>query len=512
MDTAVSLPLPSTVEAPVDMATVSKDYCNSLISNEQPVPAHTGTREAASPPVRGSIINDYYLYHLKRYGLDAKESKDKNPQLLAGLSYMANPGAIAATNNTFPDPPVVSSSPGVPVEKSPAGGRQKQTGNSSATTTSANEQVLRTRLEDWKDGGLPLKHMLAILEGVNKIVAEFEISAAPSGWKCVWDSATCSYFYQNTSTRESSWKYPTHSLMSPAYSKLSEQPLEQAEGSNKMEAVQDGAVIQVRQKLHRRQRSGDLYSPKNLAACEEPERPQVQLDRQQQQQHWDQEVSDALGNMLPTPQEVEQRVVHGMEDMGGDNMLQPSDKLDYAGSVMCVATLPLEQQDVTESYGSQVGLVASALSQLQPAQLAEPQAADSDKSVPQGKSLEESELLLRREQHQSAAPEASTHVVEVVSGSGDAVIADLDDAGSKAPDVAEAVELSEYGLELRLLQSGEDSNYADHSQVGLQLKMSTTFPRRELQQHTPAGREKDESRLGAFGVFSLIITHYVVEL
>lgn len=45
----------------------------------------------------------------------------------------------------------------------------------------------QTRLEDWKDGGLPSKHLLAKLKEANKMVAEYEISAAPSGWKCVWD-------------------------------------------------------------------------------------------------------------------------------------------------------------------------------------------------------------------------------------------------------------------------------------------------------------------------------------
>ena len=117
MDTAVSSPAlaSSTMEVPVDMATVSfwqavvdsktnSSYYwnpatnevswtlppNSVITNEQPVPALTGTGEAAGAPVGGSL-QDYYAYYSQQiYGADAssqvqnavtEEPKDKNAQV-----------------------------------------------------------------------------------------------------------------------------------------------------------------------------------------------------------------------------------------------------------------------------------------------------------------------------------------------------------------------------------------------------------------------------------------------
>ena len=252
----------------------------------------------------------------------------------------------------------------------------------------------------------------------------------------------------------------------------------------------------------------------NEYGCVAPELPGTAADFPpnqgdvQQQHHWDQGMGDALGNMLPTPPQevvVEDQAVYGMEvmqggNMGGeDDMLQPSDELGYAGSVevetveMCVSTSPLEPQDMT--YGSQVGFAVAALSQPEPS-------AESLANVsahPSGKSLEESEVILRerllrrvmqqQQQHQAAATETPTHEVGTDGGA-----ADLEDMGGKAPDVGESVELTEYGPEVRLLQGNEDSKFADHSQVGLQLEVSTTVPTVPAREHTTAGREKkDES-------------------
>ena len=251
----------------------------------------------------------------------------------------------------------------------------------------------------------------------------------------------------------------------------------------------------------------------NEYGCVAPELPGTAADFPpnqgdvQQQHHWDQGMGDALGNMLPTPPQevvVEDQAVYGMEvmqggNMGGeDDMLQPSDELGYAGSVevetveMCVSTSPLEPQDMT--YGSQVGFAVAALSQPEPT-------AESLANVsahPSSKSLEESEVILRerllrrvmqQQQHQAAATETPTHEVGTDGGT-----ADLEDMGGKAPDVGESVELTEYGPEVRLLQGNEDSKFADHSQVGLQLEVSTTVPTVPTREHTTAGREKkDES-------------------
>lgn len=116
MDTTVSSPLPSTTETAVDTTTISfwqavvdaktnRSYYwnpatnevswtlppNSVISNEQPVPALTGTGEPAAAPVGGSL-QDYYAYYSQQiYGVDVasqgqgsvvEEAKDKNSQVI----------------------------------------------------------------------------------------------------------------------------------------------------------------------------------------------------------------------------------------------------------------------------------------------------------------------------------------------------------------------------------------------------------------------------------------------
>lgn len=224
------------------------------------------------------------------------------------------------------------------------------------------------------------------------------------------------------------------------------------------------------------------------------------------QRDWDQ---GALGNMLPTPPQEEvvvvedQGVVYGMaEDLqgniGGDDMLQPLDELGYAGSVevetveMCVATSPLE--DVTYGFPQETRLAAH---QQAPSH-AESQVVGVDAGVPPlppGNSLEESELILRerllRRVMQQQQQQVAQHEGEVGGAEGEVTPpANLEDTG----DMAGSVELIEYGPEVRLLQSGEDSSkYADHSQVGLQLEVTTTVP--TTREHTTAGRgeKKDES-------------------
>lgn len=47
--------------------------------------------------------------------------------------------------------------------------------------------LLQTRLADWKDGGLSSKFMLTRLKQASLELQQYEESAAPPGWKCVWD-------------------------------------------------------------------------------------------------------------------------------------------------------------------------------------------------------------------------------------------------------------------------------------------------------------------------------------
>ena len=117
MDTTVSSPFTASADAPVDTATVSfwqavvdaksnRSYYwnpatnevswtlppNSVISNEQPVPALTGTGEAAAGAPVGGSLQDYYAYYSQQiYGVDAsnpgqgatavEEVKDNNTQV-----------------------------------------------------------------------------------------------------------------------------------------------------------------------------------------------------------------------------------------------------------------------------------------------------------------------------------------------------------------------------------------------------------------------------------------------
>ena len=47
--------------------------------------------------------------------------------------------------------------------------------------------LLQTRLADWKDGGLSSKFMFSRLKQASLELQQYEESAAPPGWKCVWD-------------------------------------------------------------------------------------------------------------------------------------------------------------------------------------------------------------------------------------------------------------------------------------------------------------------------------------
>jgi len=47
--------------------------------------------------------------------------------------------------------------------------------------------TLQTRLADWKDGGLSSKFMFSRLKQASQELQQYEESAAPPGWKCVWD-------------------------------------------------------------------------------------------------------------------------------------------------------------------------------------------------------------------------------------------------------------------------------------------------------------------------------------
>ena len=235
-------------------------------------------------------------------------------------------------------------------------------------------------------------------------------------------------------------------------------------------------------------------------------------------QHWDQGIGDAISNMLPTPPQevvVEDRAVYGMEDlqegsMGADvgDMLQPSDELGYAGSVevetveMCIATSPSEPQDKAMRYEPQGGTAAPTSAFPGSQHGLEMQTFEVDGSA---RSLEESELIMRerllrrvmQQQQQQQAATVGDGAEQEAGGdeggsSGMVVTSELDDMGyGKAPDVAESVELAaEYGPDVRLLQQGggSQSKFDDHSQVGLQLEVSTTVATRE-QSSAAAGKE-----------------------
>lgn len=45
----------------------------------------------------------------------------------------------------------------------------------------------QTRLSDWKEGGINTKFMLSKLKTSAVSLTEYEQSAAPEGWKIVWD-------------------------------------------------------------------------------------------------------------------------------------------------------------------------------------------------------------------------------------------------------------------------------------------------------------------------------------
>eukprot|EP00731_Ephydatia_muelleri_P033653 Em0034g35a len=139
---------PNTISSHCNSAT-SKVPSNSVISNEQMVPAHTGTEEAAALSVEGSLQNSSQ----QMYAVDDKGSPPNQDS--PAMRGEKRPSEELSSPS---GPEADSKKTKVQVENSPAGGMQKQTGLYaytipkfilpretvfSATTLSASEKELR---------------------------------------------------------------------------------------------------------------------------------------------------------------------------------------------------------------------------------------------------------------------------------------------------------------------------------------------------------------------------------
>eukprot|EP00128_Syssomonas_multiformis_P015626 Colp12_sorted_trinity150504_noHs@11910 len=67
---------------------------------------------------------------------------------------------------------------------------------------------LRLRLQDMAQGGLPRKYVLSKLRDYIDEFQRYESSAAPAGWRCLWDKQVKRYYYENVTTNALSWDYP----------------------------------------------------------------------------------------------------------------------------------------------------------------------------------------------------------------------------------------------------------------------------------------------------------------
>lgn len=109
---------PNTISSHCNSAT-SKVPSNSVISNEQMVPAHTGTEEAAALSVEGSLQNSSQ----QMYAVDDKGSPPNQDS--PAMRGEKRPSEELSSPS---GPEADSKKTKVQVENSPAGGMQKQTG------------------------------------------------------------------------------------------------------------------------------------------------------------------------------------------------------------------------------------------------------------------------------------------------------------------------------------------------------------------------------------------------
>ncbi|XP_015270001.1 PREDICTED: formin-binding protein 4 isoform X2 [Gekko japonicus] len=70
------------------------------------------------------------------------------------------------------------------------------------------EQDLRTRIADWREGALQGNYLKRKLQDAAEQLKQYEINAAPKGWSCHWDRDHRRYFYVNEQTGESQWEFP----------------------------------------------------------------------------------------------------------------------------------------------------------------------------------------------------------------------------------------------------------------------------------------------------------------
>ncbi|CAI5762873.1 formin-binding protein 4 isoform X1 [Podarcis lilfordi] len=70
------------------------------------------------------------------------------------------------------------------------------------------EQDLKTRIADWREGALQGNYLKRKLQDAAEQLKQYEINAAPKGWSCHWDRDHRRYFYVNEQSGESQWEFP----------------------------------------------------------------------------------------------------------------------------------------------------------------------------------------------------------------------------------------------------------------------------------------------------------------
>uniref|UniRef100_A0A8B9G7P0 Formin-binding protein 4 n=1 Tax=Amazona collaria TaxID=241587 RepID=A0A8B9G7P0_9PSIT len=70
------------------------------------------------------------------------------------------------------------------------------------------EQDLKTRIADWREGALNGNYLKRKLQDAAEQLKQYEINATPKGWSCHWDREHRRYFYVNERSGESQWEFP----------------------------------------------------------------------------------------------------------------------------------------------------------------------------------------------------------------------------------------------------------------------------------------------------------------
>lgn len=68
---------------------------------------------------------------------------------------------------------------------------------------------LATRFEDYRAGMLSARYVHTLVRGATEDFDKYRASLAPDGWQCLYDKSSRRYYYVETASGKTSWRYPS---------------------------------------------------------------------------------------------------------------------------------------------------------------------------------------------------------------------------------------------------------------------------------------------------------------